>query len=168
MGLGGGIASTLCTWNGSGLHSQLAILYVRGTAPAYIHNCQFFMYVKPRMGILLGVKKKSIRPPCCSLSLPTPDGNTPYLLTARSGYQVKLEGPVFLFLSCLVKFTDICNICHKCHIFFKEIDIDECNKNIHTCTKLEFEVCKNTVGSFECDCLDGYSRNEESLQCEGE
>ena len=41
------IAPTLCTWNGPGLHTQLPIIHVRETAPAYIHNSQLFMYVKP-------------------------------------------------------------------------------------------------------------------------
>ena len=51
------IANYLCTWNSPGLHTQqqgggggggeCTSSNVRETAPAYIHNCQLFMYVKP-------------------------------------------------------------------------------------------------------------------------
>ena len=35
-------------------------------------------------------------------------------------------------------------------------DLDECDKNEHNCAPLSAR-CKNTVGSFTCECLDGYT-----------
>ena len=43
-------------------------------------------------------------------------------------------------------------------------DIDECNM---TCFESENRTCNNTIGSYECSCMDGYQENELSQICEG-
>ena len=50
----------------------------------------------------------------------------------------------FLSLSLLIGTGTICS------------DLDECDKNEHNCAPLSAR-CKNTVGSFTCDCLDGFT-----------
>ena len=42
-------------------------------------------------------------------------------------------------------------------------DIDECNLNIDDCDQL----CVNDVGSYHCECYDGYFRNNSSSSCVG-
>ena len=38
------------------------------------------------------------------------------------------------------------------------IDVDECAESIHDCNGNA--VCQNTVGSFECECKDGFSHQD--------
>ena len=42
-------------------------------------------------------------------------------------------------------------------------DINECQNNNGGCQ----HTCNNTVGSFQCSCLSGYSLNADGLQCDG-
>ena len=44
------------------------------------------------------------------------------------------------------------------------IDIDECEPGRNNCS----QTCTNTVGSFECGCLAGYSLQEDGVTCTGE
>ena len=54
------------------------------------------------------------------------------------------------------------------------LDINECTTTdkeyTHNCTaaKANRDVCRNTNGSFECDCNGGYRLNMTSNTCEGE
>ena len=46
-------------------------------------------------------------------------------------------------------------------------DIDECSRGTHDCIS-ETETCRNTVGSYVCDCAENFSRDEDNicqLQC---
>ena len=43
-------------------------------------------------------------------------------------------------------------------------DVDECS-NAGTCS--ENSVCKNSAGSYDCKCNDGYRKNELNDNCEG-
>ena len=36
-------------------------------------------------------------------------------------------------------------------------DIDECLRQLHNCS--ENALCTDTIGSFECDCFNGYMGN---------
>ena len=36
-------------------------------------------------------------------------------------------------------------------------DIDECLEHVHNCSN-ETEICVNTIGSFECQCVTGYMK----------
>ena len=36
-----------------------------------------------------------------------------------------------------------------------------------TCFESENRICNNTIGSYECDCMEGYQENETSKICEG-
>ena len=52
--------------------------------------------------------------------------------------------------------------CHVLH--FLMADIDECTTNTSTCEQL----CSNTIGSFLCDCLDGFRLNAtDNSTCDG-
>ena len=49
------------------------------------------------------------------------------------------------------------------------IDLDECvNSSYHNCTEAENEICHNMVGSFTCECLQGFDINISTKICEGE
>ena len=37
-------------------------------------------------------------------------------------------------------------------------DVDECKEGTHDCGDQEFEVCRNTAGNFNCDCIGSYAR----------
>ena len=50
-------------------------------------------------------------------------------------------------------------------IIILQLDVDECEENIHNCTNLE--VCRNRFGIFDCPCITGYQRNNTNGQCEG-
>ena len=43
------------------------------------------------------------------------------------------------------------------------LDIDECLTANHGCT----QTCDNTVGSYECCCLDGYELDSDNYTCIG-
>ena len=43
------------------------------------------------------------------------------------------------------------------------IDIDECTLNIDDCNQL----CVNDIGSYHCECYDGYIRGTNSSSCVG-
>ena len=43
------------------------------------------------------------------------------------------------------------------------LDINECDLNIDGCD----QTCVNTVGSFLCNCTDGYELNEDGILCDG-
>ena len=38
------------------------------------------------------------------------------------------------------------------------IDIDECLEGLHNCFN-GTEICINTIGSFECQCITGYMKD---------
>ena len=42
-------------------------------------------------------------------------------------------------------------------------DINECRTNIHLCE----QTCVNTLGSFRCDCKQGYRLMQDGRSCEG-
>ena len=46
---------------------------------------------------------------------------------------------------------------------FDFIDIDECEENIDGCS----QNCRNTPGSFRCDCDPGYELSNDSRTCRG-
>ena len=49
------------------------------------------------------------------------------------------------------------------------IDFDECiNSSYHNCSEAENEICNNTVGSFTCECIQGFDLNMNTKICEGE
>lgn len=43
------------------------------------------------------------------------------------------------------------------------LDIDECDKNISNCT----QNCVNTIGSYYCDCDNGYILGDDNRTCIG-
>ena len=43
------------------------------------------------------------------------------------------------------------------------IDVDECFMHVDDCD----HNCNNTVGSYTCSCNDGYTLDEDGLQCNG-
>ena len=43
------------------------------------------------------------------------------------------------------------------------IDVDECTLGISRC----HQVCRNTIGSYQCDCDSGYQLHADSFTCEG-
>ena len=45
----------------------------------------------------------------------------------------------------------------------KLLDINECDMNVDGCD----QICVNTVGSFLCNCTDGYELNEDGISCNG-
>ena len=49
-------------------------------------------------------------------------------------------------------------------LFFLIADIDECTM---TCFESENQICNNTIGSYDCFCMDGYQENETGQGCEG-
>ena len=65
---------------------------------------------------------------------------------------------VNLYLSCQMK-------THMTSTILIFIDIDECNKTSHNCSLENRQMCINTEGSFECDCISGF--NFVSENCEG-
>ncbi|XP_067932808.1 fibrillin-1-like [Watersipora subatra] len=45
------------------------------------------------------------------------------------------------------------------------VDVDECQTSWHKCSNRS-TVCNNTVGSYTCDCLTGYSKdNDDDMEC---
>lgn len=60
----------------------------------------------------------------------------------------------------------------QCHIAANNynlwsIDIDECmDADANDCSGAN-EKCLNINGSFYCDCMDGYRKNNRTQQCEG-
>ena len=46
------------------------------------------------------------------------------------------------------------------------VDDDECTDGTHNCSPPE-ETCKNTVGSFTCECSSGYELNGDGTTCIG-
>ena len=49
--------------------------------------------------------------------------------------------------------------------FYSHIDVDECSENKTLCSN-EVEYCVNTLGSYMCVCVTGYSMNANGT-CEG-
>ncbi|ESN96401.1 hypothetical protein HELRODRAFT_163462 [Helobdella robusta] len=45
-------------------------------------------------------------------------------------------------------------------------DIDECKADTHSCS-LDSTVCVNTIGSFQCQCKDGFLPTSSSFYCDG-
>ena len=41
------------------------------------------------------------------------------------------------------------------------LDVDECALNIHECE----QICVDTTGSYECDCLSNYTLQSDGLSC---
>lgn len=57
-----------------------------------------------------------------------------------------------------------------CHLFLQDNDLfiwypdfDECSTAVEYCD----HICINTLGSYKCDCLDGYSLNAVTAICDG-
>ena len=48
-------------------------------------------------------------------------------------------------------------------ISFFTKDIDECKTGAHSCD----QICTNTVGSYRCACVQGYTLLEDGLSCAG-
>ena len=48
------------------------------------------------------------------------------------------------------------------YILLSHIDVDEC-LGVNDC----HQICINTVGSFNCSCLDGFILLDDGLLCEG-
>lgn len=46
---------------------------------------------------------------------------------------------------------------------FTCVDIDECTTGEAGCS----QICKNTLGSFECSCDNGYELSYDSKTCDG-
>ena len=51
---------------------------------------------------------------------------------------------------------------HIIIILYTRIDIDECSMNVDECN----QYCNNTVGSYTCNCTDGYILDNE-FHCSG-
>ncbi len=45
-------------------------------------------------------------------------------------------------------------------------DTNECRTGQHNCSET-LEDCRKSVGSFDCECKDGYTRNANTDMCEG-
>ena len=43
------------------------------------------------------------------------------------------------------------------------VDVDECQTSVNLCE----HNCTNTLGSFECVCDEGFTLNEDLLNCDG-
>ena len=43
------------------------------------------------------------------------------------------------------------------------IDVDECATNQHRCS----QGCKNSVGSYLCSCVDGFTLDNDGYTCNG-
>ena len=60
-----------------------------------------------------------------------------------------------------------CFACHSNDIHKEEStiisDVNECNDGSHTCSP--HATCSNQIGSFSCDCKDGFDGN--GTYCEG-
>ena len=50
------------------------------------------------------------------------------------------------------------------NITFLCLDIDECAENLHICD----QICRNDVGSYHCDCQDGFKLNDDLHSCPGD
>ena len=48
--------------------------------------------------------------------------------------------------------------------FLIPTDIDECSENTDNCS----QICTNTIGSYQCSCNDGYTRDSDGHTCNGE
>ena len=42
-------------------------------------------------------------------------------------------------------------------------DTDECNDGTHNCS----QICTNTIGSYMCECNDGYYLDVDNVTCNG-
>ena len=72
---------------------------------------------------------------------------------------------VFVFLNTHILYRSF-SICTESHIQFSLcLDIDECIED-DSVDCGEHAECNNTVGSYTCDCLNGYEKNKNG-QCEG-
>ena len=64
----------------------------------------------------------------------------------------------------------IVSVIHNYHdgdISQLQTDIDECHNDnsTHNCSEVDNQVCRNTIGSFECDCVPGFQKQDG--ECEG-
>ena len=50
-----------------------------------------------------------------------------------------------------------------CYVICVNVDTNECKVNNGGCE----HNCTNTIGSFECNCYDGFNLTENSLNCTG-
>ena len=50
------------------------------------------------------------------------------------------------------------------YIIMHTSDIDECLEGRHQC----IQVCQNTIGSYSCDCRDGFIIDVNGTSCDGE
>lgn len=41
------------------------------------------------------------------------------------------------------------------------VDVDECELNVDECE----QICIDTVGSYDCDCLSNYTLHSDGLRC---
>ena len=51
-------------------------------------------------------------------------------------------------------------------LFFSHIDIDECNIST-PCSEVNNTFCVNTMGSYLCECVNGYKEDNDSRNCIG-
>lgn len=48
------------------------------------------------------------------------------------------------------------------------LDINECaNASTHSCSEVKNEVCRNTNGSYMCECMPGFTLIGADRSCEG-
>ena len=80
--------------------------------------------------------------------------NTPgsYLCSCNNGYSIDTDGH-----SCSGNYQLFSTV------FPLEIDINECNTNNGGCD----HNCINTIGSYQCQCREGYETNNNGINCTG-
>ena len=61
--------------------------------------------------------------------------------------------------SCWWHFSELMNLVYPLYLS----EENECSSDAHDCE----QICMNTDGGFECDCLDGYTLNDDGKTCQG-
>ena len=56
-------------------------------------------------------------------------------------------------------------MCLKIH--FLLLDVDECERPWTQCDNVT-SSCRNTIGDYQCDCLQGYEQGDSVYECVGE
>ena len=54
---------------------------------------------------------------------------------------------------------------HSFMLTFCLTDVDECSGSTFDC--VAFSNCSNTIGSYRCDCIDGYEWDSTNTTCQG-
>ena len=94
---------------------------------------------------------------------------SPTRVLIPSCLSVTLSPKIWLYLT--TKFSTLIWVDFSFRIFYlinsysSLLDVDECFQGTHDCN-LGKEYCLNEVGSFKCECKDGY--DNPNGQCEGE